>query len=93
MTTITLEELQQNAFNAFQTAAGGTVVDVTRDGQVIARLSQAKLTEHTGITPLVESDFYQAADGVVAWVAEESEPVLVSTGLRDKSILIEPVVR
>jgi antitoxin (DNA-binding transcriptional repressor) of toxin-antitoxin stability system len=91
MKTMTLEELQQNAFLAFNTAAEGTVVEVTLDGQVIARLSPANLTEHTGIIPLVESDFYQEPSGVVGWVAEESEPVLVSTGLGDKSILIEPV--
>ena len=91
MKTMTLEELQQNAFLAFNTAAGGTVVDVTRDGQVIARISGANIEDHAGITPILESNFYQAASGVVEWVAEKSEPVLVSTGLRDKSILIEPV--
>ncbi|MBL8637674.1 MAG: hypothetical protein JNN09_04185 [Alphaproteobacteria bacterium] len=91
MTTMTLEELQQNAFNAFQTAAGGDVVDVTRDGEVIARLSKTNIEDHARITPLAESDFYQSASGVVERVAEESEPVLISTGLGDKSILIKPV--
>lgn len=91
MTTMTLEELQRSAFNAFQTAAGGTVVDVIRDGKVIARLSQANLTEHIGITLFFESEFYQAASGIVEQAIAEGGPVLVSTGLRNKSILIEPV--
>lgn len=93
MKAMTLEELQRNAFNAFQTAAGGDVVEVTRDSEVIARIFQANLSEHTGIKSLFESNFYEAAAGIVEWVAERSEPVLVSTGLRDKSILIQPVVR
>lgn len=91
--TITLEELKSQAYWAFNTAAGGDVLEVTREGQAIARLSETSPSDHVGITPVPESDFYDRASAVVGWVVEKNEPIWVSSGLRDKSILIEPVVR
>lgn len=91
MTTMTLEDLKGNAYRAFNEVADGNVIEVTQNGRVIARLSRDNLTNGVGIRSVQESLFYENAADLVKKAVTDDKKIRVSTGLGDKSILIEPV--